>query len=310
MNTLITLKKIIKNNLFLKKIWDITCRGIYHIDPKILANWVYKSQFNKNINWKDPKDLIEKIYWLQMHTDTSLWSLCADKYRVRDYVTSKGCEVYLNKLYGMWENVEEIRWDILPASFVLKWNNGSGQVILVKDKTKLDIETTKKTLNSWLKSTYGYEGAQSHYLKIKSCIIAEELIPSSTNTGRSLIDYKLWCFHGKPSFFLVVYDRFGDDYKLSAYDLEWNNISDRVFNKNNKHYCGEHLEKPNSLDTMIEIAKKLSEDFIEVRVDFYDVEGKPNFGELTFTTGYGYFAPEFYLELGNLIDLTTIDNIH
>jgi hypothetical protein len=244
-----------------------------------------------------------------MYTDTTLWSFCADKYRVREYVKSKGCETYLNKLYGMWEDVDDINWNDLPNSFVLKWNNGSGQVILVKDKTKLDIKSTKTILRRWLKSTYGYEGAQSHYLAIKSCIIAEELISNPVKSEDSLIDYKLWCFQGKPSFFLIVYDRKGDDYKLSAYDLEWNNISDRVFNKNSAHYSGKDIEKPTSFETMIKIASKLSEDFVEVRVDFYDVAGQPIFGELTFSTGYGYFSTDFYRELGDFIDLTTIKKI-
>lgn len=304
MNVLAILKDIVKSTPFLDKVWGIVSKIIFKIDPKILANWVYKSRFKKNINWNDPQDLIEKIYWLQMYSDTSLWTLCADKYRVREYVKEKIGGTYLNKLYGKWENVDDINWDTLPNSFVLKWNNGSGQVLLVKDKSKLDIESTKKVLRSWLRSSYGYEGAQMHYIKIKSCIIAEEYLVNPIEQEKSLVDYKLWCFHGKPCFFLVAYDRKGSDYKLSAYDLEWNNISDKVFNKGSKHYCGESLKKPESLDLMIDLATKLSQDFIEVRVDFYDVIGKPIFGELTFTSGFGSYSLDFYRELGSLIDLT------
>lgn len=307
MNLLISTKAFIKGNSFLRWIWErIICRIIFVINPKILANWTYKSRFGKNIDWKNPHDLIEKIYWLQMYSDTSLWTLCADKYRVREYVEKKGCGTILNKLYGVWEDVEDIDWDTLPNSFVLKWNNGSGQVIIVKDKGSLDIVKTKKTLRSWLKSNYGYEGAQMHYLKIKSCIIAEELLINEVNPDESLVDYKIWCFHGKPCFCLVVYGRQGIDYKLSAYDLQWNNISDRVFNKDSKHYCGVNIRKPSSFNKMIEYATKLSADFAEVRVDFYEINDNPIFGELTFTSGYGYYSYDFYKELGSFIDLNKV----
>ena len=309
MNLLGALKNVVKNSSILSKIWKVIYRIIFKIDPKILANLVSKSRFNKNIDWNNQQDLIEKIYWLQMYSDTSLWTLCADKYRVRRYVESKGCGAYLNKLYGMWEDVDDINWESLPNSFVLKWNNGSGQVILVKDKTKLDIEATKKVLRSWLQSNYGYEGAQLHYLRIKSCIIAEEYLVNTKEEDKSLVDYKLWCFHGSPSFFLVVYDRKGENYKLSAFDLEWNNISEKIFNKDSIHYSGDDFPKPKSFNEMIDVATKLSQDFVEVRVDFYEITEKPIFGELTFTTGYGYYSQDFYRELGQLIDLTQVSKI-
>ena len=50
---------------------------------------------------------------------------------------------------------------------------------------------------------------------------------------------------------------------------------------------------------MLEIASKLAEPFPEVRVDFYIVNDKPVIGELTFTTGYGYFTDEYYELLGS-----------
>lgn len=309
MRTIASLKKVVKNNSFLNALWqNVVCRIIFKVNPKILANWTYKSRFNKNIDWDNPKDLIEKIYWLLFNTDTSLWTTCADKYLVREYVKSKGLEESLNTIYGVYSDVEDIDWNSLPQSFVLKWNNGSGQVLLVKDKSKLNLPATKKTLNQWLKSSYGFEGAQLHYLKIKSCIIAEEYLVNAVDPNKSLVDYKIWCFHGQPKFVLVVYDRNGEDYKLSAYDMDWNNISTDVFDKLNPHYGGDNIPKPTSFVRMIEMSTILSSDFIEVRCDFYEINKKPIFGELTFTTGYGYFSKEYYLKLGECIDLKIEDN--
>ena len=56
----------------------------------------------------------------------------------------------------------------------------------------------------------------------------------------------------------------------------------------------------------MEISKVLSKEFQHVRVDFYEVDGKLYFGELTFFTasGTGKFNPEKYDEIiGSWLDL-------
>lgn len=286
---------------------------IAHIYPKYLANMVYRSIFRKDIAWDDPQDLIEKIYWLQLNTNTSLWTKCADKYRVREFIKSRKCEAILNTLYGMWEKADDIDFDSLPDSFVLKTNNSCGQIIIVKDKSKLNIEDTKRKLNQWLKYVYGYYGAQLHYTRIKPCIIAEKLLTNSHDSEKSLIDYKIWCFNGQPECILVASNRSKSSvnenggYTLSMYDTNWNNISERALNKNNVHYGGNDIKKPESLEKMLEYAMLLSKGFPEVRVDFYEIDDKPIFGEMTFTTGYGSYAREFYQYLGSKIELSKIN---
>lgn len=283
-------------------------------DPRNNANRVYSSVFHKNIDWEFPKDLIEKIYWLQLFTDTSLWTLCADKYRMREFVESKGCSDILPMLYGHWERAEDIEFSILPDKFVLKTTNGCGQVLIVKDRHKLNISKTRKLLNNWMQLKYGFTDAQIHYSRIPPCIIAEEMLfEKNAESDASLIDYKVWCFHGKPEYILVVYDRIilgkNQGYSLSVYDLEWNNISARALRKGNKHYKGTDVPKPTRLTDMLKYAEKLSKDFVEVRVDFYETDGRLTLGELTFTTGYGSYTTEFYEYLGSKIDLCKVKRI-
>lgn len=304
------LKSIIKNNKILFYFWKKFdwIKTKYHLSTNIKAipNKIFKKVFGRDINWDNPTNLIEKIYWLQLYTDTSLWTKCSDKYRVREYVKEKGCSEILNTLYGKWDNANDIDWNTLPDSFVLKTNNSCGQVILVKDKRNLDIPKTIKKLNNWLDLKYGYRDAQFHYTKIKPCIIAEKFFENKDDTEKSLVDYKIWCFNGVPECVLVVYDRTKDNYSLSLCDLEWNNISDKAFNLDNKHYSGVDIPKPQSLNQMIENAKKLSAGIPQVRVDFYDIDGKAVFGEMTFTTGYGYFSEEYYDYLGRKLDLSKV----
>lgn len=104
--------------------------------------------FYKLHRWPDfehPKDVNEKINWMKFYGDTSKWSLFADKYRVRDYIKSQGLEDTLIPLIGKWDSVDEIEWGNLPNQFVMKCNNGSGDVVICKDKFSLDIKKQRST---------------------------------------------------------------------------------------------------------------------------------------------------------------------
>ena len=106
-------------------------RATVYINPRIEMARCYHKVFGEWPNFREPKSLMEKIYWLQLNTDTSLWSLCADKYRVREFLKERGCGAYLNIIYEMWDDPNEITWDSLPNQFVLKTNNGCGQNIII-----------------------------------------------------------------------------------------------------------------------------------------------------------------------------------
>ncbi|KLI14636.1 ATP-grasp fold amidoligase family protein, partial [Brachyspira hyodysenteriae] len=78
-----------------------------------------------------------------------LMTICADKYAVREYIKETIGEEYLIPLIGVWDKVEDIDFNSLPNQFVLKVNWGSGQNIIVKDKSTLNIEEIKKKLEYW-----------------------------------------------------------------------------------------------------------------------------------------------------------------
>lgn len=294
-----------KNILYYRN--KILCK----INPQLAANRVYKKVFGKSINWDSPQDLIEKIAWMELYADTSMWTKCADKYRMREFVKERGCKDALVKLYGMWESPDDIDFDSLPAQFVLKANNGCGTVMIVKNKSLLNYNQTKKTLKSWLKRPYGYAGAELHYLEIKRCIIAEELLSKEKGhecfSPNSLVDYKIWCINGTPESVLVTYDRTTKNLMMDLYTIDWERMQDEIIG--GKHYqrnTGDILPKPACLEEMLEYAKLLSKGFPQVRVDFYVVNNKPYIGELTLSSGYGYFSTEYYKYLGKKIDLSQI----
>src|SRR5690606_24186655 len=276
-------------------------------DPKAEADRTYKLAFKKNIDWDNPKDLIEKIYWLQINSDTSLWTKCADKYLVRDYVKECGYEDYLPKLYGKWDNAEDINFLGLPKQFVLKANNGCGTVLIVKDKSTLNSEKIKRKLKRWLSLGFGYRGAQLHYLKIKPCIIAEELLRNNKEdisiSPNSLIDYKVYCINGEPEVIWIAYDRTYTGVYNTLYDKNWVKHSEYLVSSDYYTYHSRDIPRPKCLDEMLDMSRKLSQPFHQVRVDFYVINDKPIIGELTFTTGAGFFTQDFYDYLGSKIDL-------
>lgn len=284
---------------------DLFWQFLYKLSPKKSAELGYNRLSGGEVmHWNNPQDLREKIIWLQFNSDTSLWTLCADKYRVREYVREKGCGDTLNDLYGYWKDANEIDYDSLPESFVLKTNNSCGQMFFVRDKSSCDKESMNRQLNKWLKKRYGYKGAQMHYLRIKPLIIAEKLMINTLEPDKSLVDYKIWCFNGAPEVVWVAFNRTKESYEYSAYDLDWNNISEKVLDTKSAHYSGRDFPRPLSFDRMLECAKALSKPFKEVRVDYYDIDGHAVFGELTFTAGNVYFTKEYYNYLGTKVCLS------
>ena len=276
--------------------------------PVQLVRIRYFIRFHKRLNLDDPKTLNEKILYLSLKTDTSLWTKCADKYEVRDYVKSKGLEDILVKLYGVWDNPNDIDTALLPDQFILKTTHGSGDVVIVEDKSKVDWKLIKKDFVKKFKKGYGALEGGIHYMRIKPRLIAEELLQNDSESQKhssSLIDYKIWCFNGKAYYIWTCSNRINGKMDVMTYDRDWIAHPEfSIFDK--KHPRGELIPKPHNFEKMLSVAEKLAEGFPVVRVDLYNIAGKIFLGELTFTSTGGmmyYFSPEFLRHAGDLIDL-------
>lgn len=278
------------------------------IDAEGEIDRYYYQAFKKHSNLKEPTDLIEKIYWMELHSDTSMWTLCADKYRIREYIEKLDLMQYMPKLYGKWDRADDVDFDKLPNSFVIKSNNGCATVKVVTDKCEIDTKEMRKTLWKWLHLPFGYQNCQLHYTKIKPCIIAEELLDNdySDISPASLVDFKVYCINGEPQFIWVAYNRINMHVHTQCFDTKWNPKPEYLKN-GMSHYvydpAEKTFEKPQCLDEMLEVARRISAPFPQLRADFYVVNGKPIIGEMTFTQGYGFLKYEVYKELGEMINL-------
>ena len=280
------------------------------ISPALNARVIYLAKFRRPLSLKHPKTLDEKIQWLKIHTynNNPLVTRCADKYAVRSYVESCGCGEILNPLYGVYDSVEEIPWQDLPERFVLKWNFGCGENLIVFDKSTLDIEAAKRQMLDWYEThrTYYLTYAQMQYRGIPPKIVCEKLI--ETEDGGLPVDYKLYCFNGRPDCVLVCSGRNleGEGAKYYFFNRDWQLLR---YNKAGKEAPeGFTIPKPENVEKLFEYAELLSKPFPFVRADFYLEKGQVWFGELTFTPMAGFDTnrlPETQRLFGDFVQLPT-----
>lgn len=292
--------KIIKNPK--KIIIFLSSRGLIKYDDRKYLEYVYKEHMGKNLNLDNPKTFNEKLQWLKLNNRNTMYTKLVDKYEVREYVSKVIGSNYLIPLLGVFDSCEEIDFDKLPNQFVLKLTHDSGTVIICKDKTKLNRKQTISKLKKGLKRKYFYLYREWPYKNVKPRIIAEKYMKD--NNSSELNDYKFYCFNGEPKMMFIITER-GNDPKINFFDMDFNEINlQQGFKKGEKK-----LEKPKKFDEMIKLARKLSYGIPHVRVDFYIINGKVYFGELTFfdSAGLEKFEPEKYDEiLGSYIDLNKI----
>ncbi|MFR5683118.1 MAG: ATP-grasp fold amidoligase family protein [Clostridia bacterium] len=237
-------------------------------------------RLKRKLNLKNPRHLNDKLQWMKFNYRFPLQTIVSDKYLVRDYVEKKIGNEYLIPLYGNWFKFNDIDFDTLPDQFVLKCNHDSGGLAICKDKKTFDKENAKKKINKSLKDNFFYIGREYQYKNIIPRIICEKFI---SDNGNVPMDYKIYCFNGKPDVILVCKNRFRNDSHKAQYlyfDQNWNFVP---LNKGDELSENPNIEKPKNLDEMLSIARKLSEDFIFARIDLYNIDGKIYFGEITLT---------------------------
>lgn len=299
---------------FLPRKWRQILRHYYaHTDAVKLVRLRYRERFGEEPNLNDPQTLNEKILWLMLFTDISDWTPLADKYLVREYVRECGLGHLLNELYAVWDSAGAIDLDDprLPDSFVLKSNNGCGDAIFVHDRKCADRKTIHHRMKRALRRKFGRKTAERHYLSIRPLILAERLLPRDSALGSSLVDYKFFCFDGNPRYCMVCYDHRPNFVRTALYDAHtWENLGRYV---TGKYYDPEQREipRPASLGEMLAAAEKLAGGgrFPQVRVDFYEVGGKPVFGEMTFASAAGMdtgFTREFQEIMGSQVTLPAL----
>lgn len=292
------------NNLFINysydKLKEFYCK--YLISDERILRKRFKDRLNRALDLDNPVYFNDKLQWLKLYWRDPLATQCADKYEVRKYVEEKVGSKYLNDMITVYDSVDEINLKELPDSFVLKGTHGSGFNIICKDKNDMNWVKEFKKMRRWMWTNYYWSKREWVYKDIKPRIICERYLELETKGGSR--DYRVFCFGGEPHLIAIDFDiNNKSNARRNLYDLKWNLLEETITYERD---ISQKIEKPRQLDEMLAISRKLSKGFPHVRVDFYILDEKLYFSEMTFfhQSGMGIFSSEeFEIKLGNLIEL-------
>ncbi|MBQ3504697.1 MAG: glycosyl transferase [Oscillospiraceae bacterium] len=271
-----------------------------YVPDRLWVEFKYFTHFGRRCNLKTPKTFNEKLQWLKLYYHKKSHTRMVDKYEMKSYIEERIGKQYTIPLLGVWDQVDDINFDVLPDQFVLKTTHDCAGIVICTDKSLLNIESVKDTLRRAMKNNYYVRYREWPYKNVVPRIIAEQYMVDES--GTQLKDYKVFCFNGEPYCVQVDFDRFFG-HKKNLYSLNWRLLD---FSFNYPAHPEIEIAKPGALDQMLEIAKELSAGEPFVRIDFYSVDGKPYVGEITFfpASGYGKFVPECYDRIfGDMIHL-------
>lgn len=271
-------------------------------DEAFLKNQ-YRCQMGEKLDLENPKSFNQKLQWLKLYDRQEKYTEMTDKSTAKEYVRAILGDDCIIPTYGVYDSVDNIDFSALPEQFVLKATHGSGNhdVIICRDKSKLDFDFVKQKMEKSLSSNCYFSTAEWVYKHLKPRIIVEKLLEDPKHGD--LMDYKFMCFNGKVKCSFVCTGReSAEGLKVTFYDRDWNIMP---FERNHPAEK-KPIEKPFCYEQMVEMAEKLSSGICFLRVDFYEVEGKVYFGELTFYPGSGFekFQPKEWDDiLGSWIEL-------
>lgn len=248
------------------------------IPSKIWLSYRFKKKFGRPIDWKNPTTYNEKLQWLKVYGRNSLYTILVDKYEVKKYVAERIGEQYIIPTLGVWDRFEDIDFDALPEQFVLKCTHDSGGLIIVRDKSKLDKEAARRMFRVALARNPYSVTREWPYKNVKPRIIAEQYMEDEKTA--ELRDYKFFSFDGETKAMFIATERASEteETKFDFFDMDYNHLP-----FTNGHPNAKVLpEKPEKFDEMRLLADKLSAGIPHARIDFYEVNGRVYFGEITF----------------------------
>ena len=249
----------------------------------------YRKHFGKELNLENPSMYTEKLQWLKLYDHRPEYTTMVDKYLAKQYVAERIGEEYIVPLIAVWDKAEDIDFERLPEQFVLKTTHDSGGIVVCKNKKDLDQRAAREKLANSLKTNYWVYNREWPYKHVTPRIIAEAYM-EDTKYGE-LRDYKFFTFGGEPKVMYIAKGRgLNGETTADFFDMEYNHMPFTI-----DHDMAEVMpEKPQNFEKMIEFAKILSKGTPQLRVDFYEVDGKLYFGEMTFfhCSGMNPFHPE------------------
>lgn len=297
-----------KLKTFLENPWCIllhwNTKGYFNYLPdSFVIPLLWRGVFGKKLNLNHPVTFNEKLQWLKLYDHNPRYTLMADKYEAKKIITELVGEKYVIPTLGVWDTFDEIDFQSLPTQFVLKTTHDSGGVFICQDKAGFDVGKVRMQIEHRLKQNYYLRNREWVYKDIKPRIIAETFM-QDCDTGE-LRDYKFYCFDGKVKALLLATNRQSrtDELRFDYFDREFQHM-----NMTNHWHPNAVMPptKPSHYEKMVELAEIISKGIPQVRIDFYEANGKIFIGEFTFYDMAGYLQihpDQWQDEWGDLINL-------
>lgn len=271
-----------------------------------LLNWMsdeaylkllYKGRMGGALNLDKPSTFNEKIQWLKLHDRQEEYICWVDKIQAKAKARERLGEEYVIPLINVWQNAEDIDFESLPDKCVLKCNHDQGSAV-VFERGKSDTNAMRQHFRKRLKKNAYTTTKEWPYKKIQPQILCEEYLADE------MIDYKIFCFNGKPKFVNIGQkDLETHIYCASLLNFDWSNMS---IQRSDFSPVEKLPDKPKCFDKMLEIAEELSKGTRFVRIDLFCVDEEIYFSEFTLypTSGLILFNPkEGDALLGSWLDL-------
>jgi hypothetical protein len=268
------------------------------VDDRSYVAKLYRNEFGRAPDLDHPSGFNEKILVKILTDRRSFLTLFSDKLRVRAHVRRVAPALALPTLYGYSARADELPLERFPDAFMLKPNHGSGWLRAVKDRRDVTREDLVRLARRWLASDFSIVGREWSYRHIARAVYGEALLRGAD--GQSPADYKLFVFSGKVRLIQVDRDRF-TRHTQALYDEHWRPVAGTI-----RAHQGDAVDAPGSLPAMIAAAEALSLGVDFVRVDLYDIDGTPYFGELTHYPNKGlnrFDPPSLDERLGSYLTL-------
>ncbi len=280
---------------------------LINLDEKEYPKYLAKGFFVKTgeiLDLKNPKTFNQKIQWLKLYDCSPLKTQLTDKVLVRDWIKNKIGDDYLKPVLWIGRSFDDIPFEKLTDSFIIKTNHGCKWNYRIKNKKGLLendklLKMLKNSFDGWMSQTFfPCAGFEMQYKDIKPQIIVEPLLLESLDDKPE--ELEIYCFNGIPRIFQKI--KYSDPREVSVYDENYNQIELKFL----PEYKVINEAVDDNLKLAVTLSQKLCEEFKLVRVDWLLYKNKIYFNEMTFTPFSGYYNfenNEWNIKLGNMLNL-------
>ena len=239
---------------------------------KLRIKLCYLARHRKLADLDSPMSFNELVQRRKLKNRDVRMVTLADKVAVKAFVADTlGAEWVISTLWHGKQLPELPDW---PRPIVIKSRHGSNQNIYVRDDN-LIWSALRVRAAKWMRQPYGKWLDEWLYAQIPRGILIE---PFVGDQGQLPIDYKVFVFGGAATHIQVHLER-ESGHRWIVFDRHWKRVSAATSDAD--------PAPPKSLSHMLDAAETLSHGFDFVRCDFYEIGGKPMFGEMTFYPGSG-----------------------